>query len=283
MLAYPKTRVCRVNFSTADGTAAATQVDDYYPFSMEISRTPPTPVLKNEYLYNKKELQEELQQYDYGARFYDPVIGRWTSVDKLAEHPDQIDKSPYAYVWDNPVVHDDPDGNCPICVVAELVAEVYEAATATEVVATVSVVAVGAVSMHHLHDMHISNPVMQRDAIPNSSTVPQRPAIIQSNSNAKNLDEPKTSTQARKDVMRKEGIPTSQQPTSQKKSPAGNSLEYDVPKSGGGTQKKVVQDQKMDENHGPHWEAGKPKANGQTDPSGRPRLQNGKSKTNYNE
>lgn len=36
-------------------------------------------------------------------------------VDAYAEHEDQIDKSPYAYVWDNPIVHDDPDGNCPIC------------------------------------------------------------------------------------------------------------------------------------------------------------------------
>ncbi|HVW94861.1 MAG TPA: RHS repeat-associated core domain-containing protein [Mucilaginibacter sp.] len=99
----------RVNFSTAGGSAAATQVDDYYAFGMDISRTPPTPVLKNEYLYNGKELQEELGTYDYGARFYDPVIGRWTSVDPLAEKYRRF--SPYNYADDNPIVNLDPDGN----------------------------------------------------------------------------------------------------------------------------------------------------------------------------
>jgi len=46
------------------------QQDDYYPFGMEINTL--TNSSKNEYLYNKKELQEELQEYDNGARFYDP-------------------------------------------------------------------------------------------------------------------------------------------------------------------------------------------------------------------
>ena len=66
----------RVTFSTKTASATTIQRDDYYPFGMEILRnTAPTP--KNEYLYNKKELQEEFNQYDYGARFYDPVIARW--------------------------------------------------------------------------------------------------------------------------------------------------------------------------------------------------------------
>ena len=42
-------------------------------------------------------------------------MGRFTSVDKLADHPNQVDKSPFAYAWDNPIKLTDPDGNCPNC------------------------------------------------------------------------------------------------------------------------------------------------------------------------
>jgi hypothetical protein len=58
--------------------------------------------------------------YDYGARWYDASVGRWWSVDSLAPHPNQIDKSPYQYGWNNPMRYDDPDGNCPWCIGAIL-------------------------------------------------------------------------------------------------------------------------------------------------------------------
>jgi RHS repeat-associated protein len=82
------------------------QQDDYYPFGMEINRN--VNGTKNEYLYNKKELQEELGQYDYGARFYDPVIARWNPLaEKMRRY------SPYNYGFDNPVRFEDPDGMEP--------------------------------------------------------------------------------------------------------------------------------------------------------------------------
>jgi RHS repeat-associated protein len=96
----------RETFGTKTGIAVQYQRDDYYPFGMDIADVTTSP--KNYYLYNKKELQGEFGEYDYGARFYDPVIARWTSVDPLAELSRRW--SPYNYVENDPIKLTDPDG-----------------------------------------------------------------------------------------------------------------------------------------------------------------------------
>ncbi|MBX2929158.1 MAG: hypothetical protein KF852_15085 [Saprospiraceae bacterium] len=68
-----------------------------------------------QYRYNGKERDTVSGWYEYGARWYIDEIGRWNGVDPLTDHPNQVDKSPYTYAWNNPVLLNDPDGNCPFC------------------------------------------------------------------------------------------------------------------------------------------------------------------------
>jgi RHS repeat-associated protein len=94
----------RMMHSPSSGLSQAT---DYYPFGMEI---PVYGVNDNQIKYNSKELQTDakLDWYDYGARFYDPVIGKWHAVDPLAETSRRW--SPYTYCMNNPIRFIDPDG-----------------------------------------------------------------------------------------------------------------------------------------------------------------------------
>jgi len=67
----------------------------------------------NRYQYNGKELTSDLglNWNDYGARWYDPAIGRWNAVDPLAETMSAW--SPYNYTYNNPIKFTDPTGLAP--------------------------------------------------------------------------------------------------------------------------------------------------------------------------
>ncbi len=118
----------RLSYSKDPITELLTVLEEnnYYPYGLkhknyniakkqyEMSNPNPELVPCNncdyKYRYNGQEWQDELglNFYDYGARNYDPAIGRWMNIDPLAELGRRL--SPYNYAMNNPVYFIDPDG-----------------------------------------------------------------------------------------------------------------------------------------------------------------------------
>ena len=105
----------RVTFKIENNVPQIIQEDSYYPFGLTMNGLNfiDNSDKKNNYLYNGKELQEDfdLNWYDYGARFYDPQLGRFHTVDPLAEKYNF--QSPYAYAANNPIMFIDKNGMSP--------------------------------------------------------------------------------------------------------------------------------------------------------------------------
>ena len=82
------------------------ETNHYYPFGGVFASTGNV----QPYKYNGKELDTNkgLNWYDYGARHYDAMLGRWFVVDPLAEK--YYGLSPYTYCYNNPIRFVDPNG-----------------------------------------------------------------------------------------------------------------------------------------------------------------------------
>jgi len=98
------------NFKVTHVKSPVIQTEDYYPFGLTFNSYSREYSIPNQYQYNSKELQDELNLgwLDYGARMYMPEIGRWTTVDPMGEERDWL--TPFNYVQNNPINLTDPTG-----------------------------------------------------------------------------------------------------------------------------------------------------------------------------
>ena len=108
--------------SVSSPNASIVEEHNYYPFGLQHrgyndANGARGSDFANNYMFGAKELQDEavgsnrLDYYDFGARNYDPALGRWMNLDPLAEQMRR--HSPYNYAFDNPIYWIDPDGMAP--------------------------------------------------------------------------------------------------------------------------------------------------------------------------
>mgnify|MGYP000882744236 CR=1 FL=1 len=115
------------NRMVVNQSGTVVQQTDYYPFGMTFNKGGSSD---NKYLYNGKELQEDaigngvMDWYDYGARMYDPALGRWHVMDKVAES--YFRHSPYSNCFNNPIKYYDPNGMWPEKVHNRMIEETFK-------------------------------------------------------------------------------------------------------------------------------------------------------------
>ncbi|MCE7057185.1 hypothetical protein LZF95_21065 [Algoriphagus sp. AGSA1] len=318
------------NMMVMSVSSAIVQETHYDPWGLELTGLGYQygGIKANKYLYNGKEMMDDqnLNLYDYGARYYDPVIGRWTSPDPMASEREWV--SPYNFVQNNPMSRIDPDGmfdirihgenNSSVTIVTDLIDIDVNAGRIVgdlggnyslqgDDILSAALDIVGVVDPTGIADglnagLQAKNGDWLGAAISTAGIIPYIGDVAKVGKIGKDvkiinnaIDAVKsgdkvssTSRAARREAMRDAGIPTSQQPKSQSRNSSGREYTYEVPAKGGGTQTKSVQQQTLDRSHQgqPHWEAGKVKTdNGKVRMNnyGRPKLDNNKSKVNYND
>jgi RHS repeat-associated protein len=92
-----------VSYDTSNNTWTTQR---YYPYGSTRSGEAPT-----DWLFTGQRFDGTIGLYDYGARFYDPALGRFISADAIVPEPGNPQAlNRYSYVLNNPLRYVDPAG-----------------------------------------------------------------------------------------------------------------------------------------------------------------------------
>jgi len=113
----------RVSFKEGSSGVVQTARTDFDPWGVRLNGTGTVNAYQNRWELQGKEKEStfNLNRVDFGAKAYNPTIGRWDRTDPLAEFFPGI--NPYAYAINNPVLFNDRFGlfpslgimECPTC------------------------------------------------------------------------------------------------------------------------------------------------------------------------
>lgn len=97
-----------------NSSGSVSETTEYRPFGSKRAHTGST--ISN-YKFTDQELDPESGLYNYDARLYDPVIGRFISADNMTPdwyNPQYLNR--YTYCRNNPLVYVDPSGHCGVMI-----------------------------------------------------------------------------------------------------------------------------------------------------------------------
>lgn len=103
-------KYCDSDLDGVINTSEILEENQYYPFGMKHEGYDEYAGSINKYRFNGKEIQEELglNMYSMDFRQYDSAIGRFVTVDPMAEQ--KYDVTPFRFGFNSPVLFSDPTG-----------------------------------------------------------------------------------------------------------------------------------------------------------------------------
>jgi RHS repeat-associated protein len=92
-----------------DSTGNKSEAIYYYPYG---GTRQDIGVVSVKHKFTGQELDDETGLYYYGARYYDPQLGRFISADSIVQAPfDPQTLNRYSYCRNNPIIYSDPSGH----------------------------------------------------------------------------------------------------------------------------------------------------------------------------